>query len=74
MQRYIVIGDIHGCYDEVSELLAQLKVSDDDVVIAVGDLTRKGPAPDRCVELWKSRTFRTVLGNNDAKMLNRAST
>jgi predicted phosphodiesterase len=72
MRRHIFIGDIHGCYDEGVELLDRLNASEHDVVIAVGDLTRKGPAPDRCVDLWKARNFRTVLGNNDAKMLERA--
>lgn len=69
MRRHIIVGDIHGCFDELNALLSKLDVSRDDVVVAVGDLTRKGPAPDRCVELWKERGYRTVLGNNDAKML-----
>ncbi len=72
MRRHIIIGDIHGCFDEVRELLSRLEVSSDDVVIAAGDLTRKGPAPDRCVELWIERGYRSVLGNNDATMLDRA--
>ena len=72
MRRHIFIGDIHGCFDEVTELLEQLEVGSTDVVVATGDLTRKGPAPDRCVELWRDRRFLTVLGNNDAKMTARA--
>src|SRR5579872_683137 len=72
MRRHIIIGDIHGCFDEVSELLSRLEVSADDVVIAAGDLTRKGPAPDRCMELWIERGYRAVLGNQDAKVLARA--
>jgi serine/threonine protein phosphatase 1 len=69
MRRHIFIGDIHGCFDEATELLSQLEVTADDVVVATGDLTRKGPAPDRCVELWRDRRYLTVLGNNDVKML-----
>jgi len=72
MRRHIFIGDIHGCFDEVTELLEQLEVKSGDVVVATGDLTRKGPAPDRCVELWRDRGYLTVLGNNDAKMTARA--
>lgn len=49
-----------------------LQVSADDVVVATGDLTRKGPAPDRCIELWRDRHFLTVLGNNDVKMIERS--
>jgi diadenosine tetraphosphatase ApaH/serine/threonine PP2A family protein phosphatase len=70
--RHIFIGDIHGCFDELGDLLTLASVSNDDVVVALGDLTRKGPAPDRCVELWIDRRYLVVLGNNDAKMLARA--
>ncbi|HUJ12769.1 MAG TPA: metallophosphoesterase [Thermoanaerobaculia bacterium] len=72
MKRHIFFGDVHGCFDEVSELLSRLRVTDDDVVVATGDLTRKGPAADRCVELWRDRGYLTVLGNNDLKMIERA--
>ena len=72
MRRHIFIGDIHGCFDEVTELLSLLDVKPEDVVVATGDLTRKGPAPDRCIELWRDRRYLTVLGNNDVKMLTRA--
>jgi diadenosine tetraphosphatase ApaH/serine/threonine PP2A family protein phosphatase len=71
--RYIFIGDIHGCFDELTELLSLARASEGDVVVAVGDLTRKGPAPDRCLELWLEHRYRSVLGNNDAKMLERGS-
>lgn len=72
MRRHIFIGDIHGCIDEVTELLERLDVMPEDVVVATGDLTRKGPAPDRCVALWRDRSYLTVLGNNDVKMIQRA--
>lgn len=69
LRRHIFVGDVHGCFDE---LLSRVAVSDSDVVVALGDLTRKGPAPDRCVELWIERQYFSVLGNNDVKMLERA--
>lgn len=72
MRRHIFIGDIHGCIDEVTELLERLDVMPEDVVVATGDLTRKGPAADRCVALWRDRSYLTVLGNNDVKMIQRA--
>jgi predicted phosphodiesterase len=72
MTRHIFIGDIHGCFDELRDLLSRAGVSEGDLVVAVGDLTRKGPAPDRCVELWIERGYLAVLGNSDAKMLARA--
>lgn len=71
-RRHIFIGDIHGCFDELSELLSRVAASENDVVIALGDLTRKGPAADRCVQLWIERRYQAVLGNNDAKVLEAA--
>ena len=34
--RRIVVGDIHGCYDELMELLEKVGISDDDRVFSVG--------------------------------------
>ena len=42
MRRTIVIGDIHGCYDELISLLEKTGFASDDRVVAVGDLIVKG--------------------------------
>ncbi len=41
----IIIGDVHGCYDEFCELLAkaQFNPARGDVVVLTGDLVGKGP-------------------------------
>lgn len=70
--RLIFIGDIHGCYDELLELLARLAPSSDDVVVSVGDIVTKGPAADRCLDLWRERGFLAVQGNNEIKLLGSA--
>lgn len=41
MGRTIVIGDIHGCFDELQDLLRVVELRTDDRVIAVGDLIVK---------------------------------
>ena len=41
--RTIVVGDIHGCYDELMALLEKVDVRDHDRVVSVGDLIVKGP-------------------------------
>ncbi len=43
MGRTIVIGDIHGCFEELQDLLRVVELRTDDRVIAVGDLIVKGP-------------------------------
>ena len=34
--RTLVIGDVHGCLDELRALVEQAGVTDDDVVVFVG--------------------------------------
>jgi Calcineurin-like phosphoesterase len=64
--RTIVVGDLHGCYDELEELLEKVEFSEDDQVICVGDLITKGPKNKEVLELFMSdKRFRTVIGNHD---------
>ena len=70
--RLIFIGDVHGCYDELVELLARLAPSPNDVVVSVGDIVTKGPAADRCLDLWRECGYLAVQGNNEIKLLESA--
>ena len=64
--RTIVVGDIHGCYDELMDLLAQVGFGQDDRVVCVGDLVTKGPKNREVLQLFMSDPrFRTVIGNHD---------
>jgi hypothetical protein len=68
--RTIVVGDIHGCYDELSELLEKIALRSDDRLVSVGDLIVKGEKNREVLELFMSdRRFSAVLGNHDRKLL-----
>ncbi len=67
MSRTIVIGDLHGCYDETVELLDALQVTSSDRVIFAGDLVDRGPRPRECVEL--AMQHECILGNHEEKHL-----
>jgi len=67
--RLLVIGDLHGCFDELRELLERLSPSEEDLVTCVGDFVTKGPKPLDCLELWRERAWGAVLGNNDRAAL-----
>jgi diadenosine tetraphosphatase ApaH/serine/threonine PP2A family protein phosphatase len=70
MNRTIVIGDIHGCFDELAELLEKVKLSEADRVVAVGDLTVKGPKSHQVLELFSSDSrFSSVVGNHDLALV-----
>ncbi|MCC6863228.1 MAG: polynucleotide kinase-phosphatase, partial [Rhodobacteraceae bacterium] len=79
-----IIGDVHGCFDELAQLLEQLgyKIERKDgytvshpenrKVIFVGDLVDRGPATPEVLRLVmdmvKSGTGFCVVGNHDDKL------
>ncbi len=65
--RTIVIGDLHGCFDEAVELLDACAVTSADRVIFLGDLVDRGPKPRECVELAMQHAC--ILGNHEEKHL-----
>ena len=70
MSQTIVVGDIHGCYDELVALLELVGLSAHDRVVAVGDLITKGPKNRQVLELFRTDgRFRSVLGNHDLALL-----
>lgn len=67
MSRVIVIGDVHGCLEELEELLALLRPEPTDRVIGAGDLVDRGEDPVGVVRLFRARGFECVLGNHEEK-------
>lgn len=73
VKRLIAIGDIHGCLDELVELMDQLKPAPEDIVVFVGDLVDRGPRSPAVVAyvryLCENRpsTF-CLMGNHDEKL------
>ena len=47
--RY-VISDIHGCYEEYTELLEKLHLTDRDFLYILGDTLDKGPEPIKVLQ------------------------
>jgi hypothetical protein len=69
-RRTIVIGDIHGCYDELRELLDRIALGADDRVVSVGDLIVKGERSREVLDLFASDArFSAVIGNHDRAIL-----
>jgi diadenosine tetraphosphatase ApaH/serine/threonine PP2A family protein phosphatase len=66
-RRTIVIGDLHGCYDEAIDLLDKLAVTSTDRVIFAGDLIDRGPQRRECLDL--AMRNECILGNHEEKHL-----
>lgn len=69
MSRTIIIGDVHGCLDELRRLLDELALEPTDQLFFAGDLMDRGPDPVGCVRLARERGARMVLGNHEEKHL-----
>lgn len=70
MSRTIVIGDIHGCFDELVLLLGRISLDADDRVVAVGDLVAKGNKTKDVLDHFISDSrFSSVLGNHDLALV-----
>jgi Calcineurin-like phosphoesterase len=68
MTRTLIIGDIHGCYRELLELLDAAALTSTDVVVSVGDLVDRGPDPAAVVRWFRARPGAVVLmGNHERK-------
>jgi len=67
--RTLIIGDVHGCLDELQELLARCRQTPDDRVVLVGDLVAKGPDSVGVVRWARQGGIAAVLGNHDAHVL-----
>jgi len=67
--RTIVIGDVHGCANELTELLSKLAVVQSDRVVFVGDLVARGPDSHRMLRLVRELSTLTVRGNHKEHLL-----
>lgn len=67
--RTLLIGDVHGCLDELRALVRKARLAPEDRVVLVGDLVAKGPDSLGVVELAREQGWQAVLGNHDAHLL-----
>lgn len=65
-----VVGDPHGCPGELDSLLDKTSPADDELVVFVGDLIRKGPDSEAVVErVARMDNAVSVRGNNEEKVI-----
>jgi hypothetical protein len=65
----IVIGDVHGCADELEALLRACGCGPHDQVVLVGDLVAKGPDSRGVLAIVREVGARSVCGNHDHHVL-----
>lgn len=69
-RRFIVIGDVHGCYDELMELLSKAKWDmASDVIVFTGDLIDRGPKVKEVLEFkMRTRNCYSIISNHENKL------
>lgn len=67
--KTIVIGDIHGCSDELEDLLEKVSPGHNDKVVLLGDLVNRGPHSHRVVEIARKNHFLSLMGNHELRLL-----
>lgn len=67
--RTIFIGDVHGCPDELKEMIEKLRTRSRDRVIMLGDLINRGPAPAEVVRFVYNEGLECIKGNHEDNYL-----
>ncbi len=66
MPRTLVVGDVHGCADELRALVSRARA---ERVVLVGDLFTKGPDPAGVWRAMRDGGYLAVMGNHDARLV-----
>ncbi|QEM13913.1 metallophosphoesterase [Mucilaginibacter rubeus] len=71
MPKTFVVGDIHGCHDELIALVKKIGLTDEDTLISVGDIVDRGNKSKAVYEYLKYRpNTKVLIGNHERKHLN----
>jgi serine/threonine protein phosphatase 1 len=68
-ERYIAIGDVHGCHEELETLLKKIGPGPRDQVVMLGDLVNHGPDSHRSLALARETDAICLLGNHERRLL-----
>jgi serine/threonine protein phosphatase 1 len=64
----LVIGDIHGCYDELQALLDKAGLTEGDAIVSVGDCVDRGPETPAVLDFFqKTPNAFLIMGNHERK-------
>lgn len=69
MTRRIFIGDIHGHYNALMQLLDAIAPDLEDSVYFVGDLIDRGPQSAQVVDFVMENNYPCILGNHEQMLL-----
>lgn len=69
-RKIAIIGDVHGCFEELSELVSILRKEGVEDIFHLGDLIDRGPDSGAVVDFVIRNNISGVLGNHESSILN----
>lgn len=73
--RAFVVGDIHGCFDELEAALVNVNFNkQQDFLFSVGDLVDRGPKSELALEYLTQPWFHAVRGNHEQMVIDAGGT
>ncbi len=67
--RTIIVGDVHGCREELERLLDRVAFASGDRLVFVGDLIARGPDSRGVLDIARTTGAIVVRGNHEQKLL-----
>jgi len=68
-KRIIVIGDVHGCPNELDRLLTRVRPRSGDRIVFLGDLINRGPDSHAVIQMARDLGASSLIGNHEARLL-----
>lgn len=66
--KYFIIGDVHGCYDELLDLLDKAGLNSDDQIICIGDMVDRGMKSAEALNFFRTTPgVASIQGNHERK-------
>jgi predicted phosphodiesterase len=69
--RYAIISDIHGNFEALQAVMADIDKRSVDEIVCLGDIVGYYPDPEKCIELVRNNVKFCVAGNHDYAAINR---
>jgi hypothetical protein len=67
--RTIIVGDVHGCREELDALLDRVAFANGDRLVFVGDLVARGPDSLGVLDIVRRTGAIVVRGNHEQKLI-----
>ncbi|WP_272699061.1 metallophosphoesterase family protein [Desulfovibrio sp. Fe33] len=70
MTRIAIMSDVHGNFEALNEVLADLDRQGVIAAYCLGDMVGYGPQPAECVDLLRERGVHCTMGNHEQGLIN----